>query len=110
MPQNLTVDSIRSTWADLCWQRPQEVGQPGIAFYTVTARDTSGNSEMVSASTTSNATRLNMTNLLPGISYEFSVQAVAMVLDVEAASEFSATKTGTTSVTGEKGGCGFMLQ
>ena len=85
------------------------MGQPGITFYTVTARDTSGNSEMVTASTTSNATRLNVTNLLPGISYEFSVQAVAMVLDAGAASEFSATRTGTTSATGEEGGCGFML-
>ena len=81
---------------------------PGIAFYTVTARDTLG--DIVTASTNSNATRFNVTNLLPSVSYEFSVQAVAMVLDAGAASEFSATRTGTTSATGEEGECGFMLQ
>ena len=61
----------------------------------------SGNSEMVSASTANHFTKLNVTNLLPGVSYEFRVQAVTIVLNVEDASDFSVTSTGTTQVTGE---------
>ena len=96
-PTNLTVDSTGPTSAVLCWQQPAEVGQPGIAFYRVTA---TGNGMMVMARTTDNSTRLNMTNLLPNVEYEFRVEAVAMVLDVDSPSPLSKPVTATTDVTG----------
>ena len=95
------MESTGSTWGVLRWLQPTEVGKPGIAFYTVAVRDTSGNSEMFSVSTTGNATRKNITNLLPGIIYQFRVQAVAKILNVEEASAFSGANLGTTSVTGK---------
>ena len=91
---------------EVCWQSPFRVGIPGVAFYTVSVTDTSGSSEVTFASTGDDVTRLNVTNLMPGVGYAFRVQAVSKAVDVEAASEFSDSRLGTTQVAGEERGCG----
>ena len=99
-PTDLDIESIEATQATLCWQAPQDIGQPGIAFYTITATDTANPSDVITANTATNSTTYTMTGLLPNIAYEFRVQAVAMVLDVESPSGLSLPGTGTTDVTG----------
>jgi hypothetical protein len=75
------------------------MGQPGIANYNVAV--TLLGVDLEDPDTlTSNATRLNVTGLLPNMDYEFSVQAVAAALDVENPSALSIPEPATTSTTG----------
>ena len=100
-PLNLTVDDVGATWAILCWQMPADTGRPGIARYTVLATNIEDNST-VSASTTDGGIvrELNLTDLLPGVDYEFRVQAVASNGGVENVGVFSRPVVANTSVTG----------
>ena len=102
-PLNLTVDSTGPTSANLCWQEPQETGQPGISHYTIIATDE--NDDEVTANTPTNATRFTMTGLLPNLAYQFRVQAVAMALEVKNSGDISEPASGMTTTTGIV--CGF---
>ena len=76
------------------------MGQPGIAKYIVSA--TPEFEDLEDAETfISTPTRLNVTDLLPNVTYEFRVQAVALSLDVKNPSLPSGPETVTTSTTGE---------
>ena len=99
-PTHLSVELIGATWAALCWVAPVDSAPPpSLTIYLVTAMDTQGNiSDIISTSGT--ISELNMTNLLPGISYEFVVQSVASFLGVESErSVISNSDNGTTPPT-----------
>ena len=101
-PLNLSVDSIGAMWASLSWLSPVYEGRPGIARYTVIATNTDDGGSIVSSSTTDGGVvrELNLTGLLPGVGYEFRVQAVASERGVENESVFSSTVARNTIVTG----------
>ena len=76
------------------------MGQPGIAKYIVSA--TPEFEDLEDPETfISTLTRLNVTDLLPNVTYEFRVQAVALSLDVKNPSLPSGPETITTATTGE---------
>lgn len=97
-PLDLSVDDFGATWANLCWQRPSNMGQPGIAKYVVVSTPVSGGPEETFIST---LTRLNVTGLLPNVEYVFRVQAVAVALEVKNPSMLSEAVSITTETTGE---------
>ena len=76
------------------------MGQPGIAKYIVSATPEFENPEDAETFI-SNLTRLNVTDLLPNVTYKFRVQAVALSLDVKNPSMPTGPETETTATTGE---------
>ena len=75
-----------------------------VTFYSISARNlnaTGGVDEIVVRNTTTNATFLNVTGLLPGITYQLTVVAVSQGGDVFAMSERSDPQITTTNVTGQ---------
>ena len=101
-PLNLSVDGIGAMWASLSWLSPVYEGRPGISRYTVIATNTDDGS-IVSGSTTDGrevVRELNLTGLLPGVEYEFRVQAVASERGVDNEGVFSNTVASDTIVTG----------
>lgn len=70
-------------------------GEPGITRYNVLVRRTADDLSST-ASTTDNTTNLNVTGLFPNSEYEFSVQAVAVRLDVTSQSTSNTTAVGNT--------------
>lgn len=99
-PLNLSVVDLGATWAHLCWQAPSNEGEPGIARYNISATPPSGVEVTAVTVDMSDATRLNVSGLLPNVEYEFRVRAVAMALDVQSAGLFSESEIRTTGVTG----------
>ena len=101
-PLNLSVDSIGAIWASLSWLSPVYEGRPGISRYTVIATNTDDGS-IVSGSTTDGGVvrKLNLTGLLPGVEYEFRVQAVASEKGVENEGVFSDPVARSTIVAGK---------
>ena len=79
----------------MCWQHPRYHGLPSVSRYVVTALNTR-DSIVESMSTKGNITRLNFTNLLPGVNYRFNVYAVAEALRVRATGQASDPFMATT--------------
>ena len=104
VPLNLSGDDFGATWVVLCWLRPSDTGQPGIAKYIVSATPEFEDPEDAETFI-STLTRLNMTDLLPNVTYKFRVQAVALSLDVKNPSLPSGPETITTATTGEIAMC-----
>ena len=97
-PLNLSVAELGPTWANLHWQEPLLGGVPGVARYVVMA--TGDNVPVVTTTTELDVTRLNMTGLLPNVTYNFRVQGVAKVLGVVNAGAFGDAMRGETETTG----------
>ena len=94
-PRNESVDEVADTWVHMCWQHPRYHGLPSVSRYVVTAFNTR-DSIVESMSTKGNVTRLNFTNLLPGVNYRFNVYAVAEALRVRANGQASDPFIATT--------------
>ncbi len=82
----------------LTWREPLITGQPGIAAYQITA---TADSSSVVFESTDNCTGQNITGLLPGTQYRFTVRAVAMSGDAVALGNASEPVYANTSVTSE---------
>ena len=105
-PRIFHVDSVGATWADVCWQIPENIGSPAVSRYEVVAMDNSTGLEIEPVSTEGNDTQLNVTGLLPGTVYVMSVRAISEVKvelgdDVIGRSGLSNTDIATTGVTGK---------
>ena len=101
-PHTLSVDGVDATSIIIGWVAPTEVHSP-ITFYSINTHNLNGTGRMtdiVLVNTTTNSTFFNVTNLLPGTTYELSVVAVSQGGDVIARSDPSDPATGSTEVTG----------
>ena len=71
-PVGLSVENVGATWIQICWESPSTVDFP-ISRYEVIARATD---LIVNISTPNNNTFVNVTDLEPGTTYNFTVVAV----------------------------------
>ena len=75
-PRTLSVETVGATWIQICWQSPIDVNFP-ISRYEIIARATDNfNTIIRNMSTPDNTTFVNVTRLLPGTTYNFTVVAV----------------------------------
>ena len=75
-PRSLGLENFGATWVHICWEPPFDIDFP-ISHYKIIARSLDNvNAMVVNMSTTDNRTLLNVTNLDPGTTYNFSVVAV----------------------------------
>ena len=78
-PRTLSVENVGATWIQICWQSPFEVEFP-ISRYEIIARATDNPNTIIrNMSTPDNTTFVNVTRLLPGTTYNFTVVAVIIV-------------------------------
>ena len=97
-PSVLAIENIGATWARICWDPPLMADSP-ISRYQIIGREVSG-AGIVVENTTTNATFLNITGLLPATTYSFTVVAISEGGDVIATSPESMAIQDTTGVTG----------
>ena len=70
------MENVGATWVRICWEPPFDVDFP-ISRYEIIARPLDNvDAKVVNTSTRDNRTFINITNLDPGILYNFSVVAV----------------------------------
>ena len=75
-PVTLLVKTVGATWIQITWESPLSVDFP-ITRYEVIARATDNPDVIIrNMSTPNNNTFVNVTDLLPGTAYSFSVVAV----------------------------------
>ena len=101
-PRTPSVDIIEATSLRFCWEAPFEAASP-ISYYLVNATNLNSTNEMdalVVTNTTNNTTFVNITGLLPGITYELTVVAVSQGGDIVGRSEASDPIIRTTDYTG----------
>ena len=72
-PRSLGLENVGATWVRICWESPFDVDFP-ISRYEIIARPL--DNVVVNTSTRDNRTFINITNLDPGTTYNFSVVAV----------------------------------
>ena len=76
------METIGATWVQICWEPPFNVEFP-ITYYEIIARATDDLGEIIrNMSTPDNVTFVNVTDLLPGITYNFTVVAVVQGGDI----------------------------
>ena len=81
-PRTVSVESIGATWVRICWEDPFNVEFP-ISNYEIIAHATDNLGEIIrNMSTPDNDTFVNVTGLLPGTTYNFTVVAVVQGGDV----------------------------
>ena len=73
-PQTLSVQNIGATWVLIHWQPPLEVDIP-ISYYEVLTCDVGG-VHKINTPTPNNSTFINVTRLLPGTAYNFTLVSV----------------------------------
>lgn len=98
-PSNPTVKFIGASWVHICWTAPLVADSP-ISCYEITARSLDSSTGKVTVSTMSSVTSYNVTGLLPGTTYEFTVVAVSEGGDVIARSLESESLQKITDITG----------
>ena len=96
-PEQVRVDSVGATWVYLLWRKPTEEGLPALTEYLITIVNTNHNEIMTYVTATTNDTKINITNLLPKIRYEFFVQSVNILLN----SLFTSPVVATTNISGK---------
>ena len=75
-PRTLSVETVGATWIQICWEPPLTVDFP-ISHYEVIVRAADNPDMMIrNMSTPNNSTLVNVTDLLPGTTYNFTVVAV----------------------------------
>ena len=80
-PVTLREETVGATWIQLTWESPLVVDFP-ISHYEIIARAT--NIIIRNMSTPNNSTFVNVTDLIPGTAYSFTVVAVIEVGEVVA--------------------------
>ena len=98
-PVTLSVEKVGPTWVQITWETPRSIDFP-ITHYEVIAR---ADVIIRNMSTPNNNTFVNVTDLLPGTDYNFTVVAVIEAGEVVARSVESASLGGI--VTGFTGKC-----
>lgn len=93
-------DEVLSTNITLTWRVPANTGHPGIISYRITAV---GGASPVVYNSPDNETAQTIPGLLPGVSYNLTVQAVSGYGSVTAVSDPSEPVMATTQFTGEQG-------
>lgn len=78
-PHTVSVGSVGATWVHISWETLFNVTL-AIAYYETIARATNG--VVRNTSTSTNMTFVNVTGLLPGTTYNFTVIAVVQSGDV----------------------------
>ena len=75
-PRTVTVENVGATWVQISWDSPLVVEFP-ISYYEILARAGDSVGEIIrNISTPDNRTFVNVTALLPGTTYNFTVAAV----------------------------------
>ena len=98
-PVNLSVKEIGATWIYLQWFNPNGgVGDFPHSSNIVTVQEVGGEEEKRVFD--SNEEEANVTHLLPGTLYIFSVVAISVFGDLQATSLSSNTFNSTTTITG----------
>ena len=100
-PCTLVVDQIGTILLQISWESPLIARKP-ITFYSITAHHPNATGDdTVIRNTTTSATSFNVTDLLPGTSYELTVVAVSQGGDVFATSQPSESVRATTGFVGQ---------
>ena len=94
------MDSVGPTWIFIRWNSPADTGSPGIAFYTITITDVTGNTIAVSNYPGTGPTMINETGLSPNVAYRLTIRASSMALEVTGQSIASDVVTAATPATG----------
>ena len=71
-PRNITVESIGATWACVHWD-PLFMANTSIMHYEIIAHHVNADVAMVNVTTAKSNTCFNVTGLLPGTTYEWTV-------------------------------------
>ena len=97
-PVDLSAKQFGATWIYLQWFNPSNGrGSPPLSSHVITVQEVGGQS---TERTFGGEGAANVTGLLPGTEYTFSVVAVSQFQDVLATSPPSGPANGTTSLTG----------
>ena len=97
-PIDLSAKDDGPTWIYLQWFNPSNgIGSPPLSSHVITVQEVGGQS---TERTFGGEGAANVTGLLPGTQYIFSVVAVSQFQDVLATSPPSGPANGTTSLTG----------
>ena len=97
-PKNVTVDQINDTWMTLSWFYDENSED---SYFVITVRKVGRGEERNVPIEGSNQTA-NVTGLLPGTEYTFTVVAVSVSGDVEAFSAPSLPFNATTALSGKE--------
>ena len=101
-PVTLREERVGATWIQITWESPPTIDFP-ITRYEVIARAANPNVIPKNMSTPNNNTFVNITDLLPGTEYNFTVVAVIEAGEVVARGVESASLGGI--MTGFTGKC-----
>ena len=101
-PVDLSAKQFGPTWIYLQWFQPSSGrGHPPLSSHVVIVQEVGGHT--VNRTFQSNEIETNVTDLLPGTEYIFSVVAVSQFEDLlQATSPPSNLANGTTTLTGRK--------
>ena len=100
-PHAVTTKVVGATWIFLTWEAPDMTEYPTTS-YEIRRNDSQIESSPLLLTTGNNDTFFNVTDLLPGTTYELTVVAVSRVGDVIAKSEVDDNfVVQRTEVTGE---------
>jgi Ca2+-binding RTX toxin-like protein len=96
-PQSLVSSNLTGTSLSLSWALPESNGGSGITDYQVEVTSSGSDSWTVIPHNASNSLGFNVSNLLPGRTYQFRVSAVTSAGFGEASSIITVTTLGTRS-------------
>ena len=96
VPVDLYLINIGATWVAFGWFISND---PFLSHHVISILNVN-KGEIVNRRFEGSHAAVNVTDLLPGVEYNFTVVAVAVFEDVEAASLSSEPLTSTTTVTG----------
>ena len=100
----LSVESVESTSISITWQ-PPTLTSIHVLYYIINAdnlNSSGGDNNMTQVNTTNNAEFVNVTDLLPGTTYELTVVAVSedIIMETVSMSQPSSSVVTTTGFTG----------